>query len=313
MSSKVMKLNNGREIPIIGLGTYKSPAGEVERAVRDAIDAGYRHFDCAWLYGNESEIGDALSEKIKNGSVKREDLFITSKLWCNYHKKELVVPMIKETLANLKLDYIDLYLIHWPFGFKEDAGMWPMGEDSAYSDVDYLETWEGMEECVKLGLAKSIGVSNFNSQQLTRLLEKCKIKPVVNQIEVNPNINQKKMIKFCADRDIVVTGYCPMGRVENDGIPGFPTPTIKDPKVIEMAEKYEKTPGQIILNYLVSLGIAVVPKSVTRTRIIENIDIFDFKLDDEDTKYLDSCNKNQRICFFECFKTHPHFPFNIEY
>ncbi|KAJ8940453.1 hypothetical protein NQ318_007154 [Aromia moschata] len=312
--SKTLKLNNGREIPVVGLGTYKSRRGEVEDAVKIAVDVGYRHFDCAWLYGNEAEVGKALEETISKGKVKREDLFITSKLWNNFHAKKKVVPMLRETLANLRLDYVDLYLIHWPFAFKETASLWPINEgEGAYSDIDYLETWQGMEECVNLGLAKSIGVSNFNAHQIERLLKNCEIKPVCNQVEVNPNLNQKKLIQFCKQHDIVVVGYCPLGRSEYAGTPGFPDPTIFDPKVAEIAQKYKKTPAQVVLNYLVSLGISVIPKSVTKSRIIENIDIFDFKFDPEDVAYLDSCNKNQRVCPLSEFDTHKYYSFHTEY
>lgn len=220
--------------------------------------------------------------------------------------------MLKDTLNKLKLDYIDLYLIHWPMAFKEDAP--PLPENSSgYSDIDYLETWEGMEECVNQGLTKSIGLSNFNSEQTDRVLKNCKIKPVVNQVEVNPNINQKKLIKFCNDRNIVVVGFCPLGRSNYAGRPGFPEPTIHDPKVIEMGKKYKKTPAQIVLNYLISLGISVVPKSVTKSRIAENIDVFDFKLENADIAYLDSCNKNQRCSPQTAYADHKYFPFKIEF
>lgn len=308
-------LNNGVNLPSVGLGTYRSKQGEVEDAVKAAIDAGYRHFDCAWFYGNEAEVGSAIREKIDSGIVKREDLFITSKLWNNFHCKMSVVPKLKESLEALGLDYLDLYLIHWPFAFKEEAPMMPKEEgEQAFSDIDYLETWEGMEEGQKLNLTKSIGVSNFNSEQIERLLKHCKIKPVVNQVECNPNLNQKKLTKFCKERDIVVVGFCPLGRIEYAGRPGIPTPTIMDPAVIEMAKKYRKTPAQIILNYLVgNLGIAIIPKSVTKSRIIENFDIFDFDLDSEDVAYLDSCNKNQRVSPMTQCKNHKYYSFNIEF
>jgi len=296
------------------LGTYKSKAGEVERAVKDAIDIGYRHFDCAWFYGNEGEIGTAIKEKINDGTVTREELFITTKLWNNFHSKSKVVPTLKESLASLKLDYVDLFLIHWPFAFNEESSLWPINEGTtAYSKTDYLETWQGMEECVNLGLAKSIGISNFNSEQIERLLENCTIKPVANQVECNPNFSQEKLIQFCKSKDIVIVAYTPLGRSENSGTPGFPEPTIFDPKVIEMSKKYNKTPAQIVLNYLVSLGISVIPKSVTKSRIQENIDIFDFQLHDDDIAYLKSCNKNIRICPLTVFADHPHYPFKSEF
>ncbi|XP_044255967.1 aldo-keto reductase family 1 member B1-like [Tribolium madens] len=308
-----LKLNNGREIPIVGLGTYKSPPGQVQEAVKAAISCGYRHIDCAWFYENEAEVGQGIHAKIADGTINREDIFITSKLWNNFHAKNSVVPMLRDSLKKLGLDYVDLYLIHWPMGFKETAPPLPP-DASGYSDVDYLETWQGMEECVKLGLAKSIGLSNFNSEQIERVLQKCTIKPVVNQVEVNPNINQKKLIKFCKDRDIVVVGFCPLGRSNYVGLrPNFPSPTIHDPKVIEMGKKYNKTPAQVVLNYLVSLGISVIPKSVTPSRIEENINIFDFQLHKDDIAYLDSCNKNQRCSPQSNHADHKYFPFNIEF
>jgi aldehyde reductase len=236
-----LTLNSGAEMPIIGLGTYKLGLIEASQAVSYAIDAGYRHFDCAWFYGNEYNVGYAIREKIKQGVVKREDIFVTTKLWNNYHDKDRVIPMLKESVRNIKVGYVDLFLMHWPFGFKEIEPLWPLDEgEEAYSDVDYLETWEGMEEGVSMGLAKSIGVSNFNEEQLERLLENCKIKPAVNQIEVNPNMNQKKLIQFCKERDVMVTGYCPLGRKEYAGSPGFPDPTILDPKVIEIGKKIQQ-------------------------------------------------------------------------
>lgn len=311
---KILKLNNGMSLPTIGLGTYKSGGMDVKRAVKEAIDVGYRHFDCAWFYGNEREVGSAIRDKIKEGKIKREDIFITSKLWNNFHAKEDVIPMIRETLNEMKMDYIDCYLIHWPFGFRKDADFWPIGDGSdTYSDVDYIETWKGMEECIHKGLTKSIGVSNFNSAQIERLLQVANIKPVCNQVEVNPNINQKDLIKFCSSKDIAVVGYCPLGRSEFVGQRGFPSPTILDPKVIEIGKKYNKSAAQVVLNYLVNLGISVVPKSVTPTRIKENFEIFDFQLDENDIQYLDSCNKNQRVCPLAEFKNHPHYPFNIPF
>ncbi|KAK4878498.1 hypothetical protein RN001_011004 [Aquatica leii] len=310
----MLKLNTGHQIPIIGLGTYKSDKGEVSQAVQDAIDVGYRHFDCAWFYHNESEVGVGIQAKIQDGTVKREDLFVVTKLWNNFHAKECVVPMLKQQLKSLQLDYIDLYLIHWPFGFKETSDSWPVDEGSAaYSDVDYLETWQGMEECVELGLARAIGISNFNSAQITRLLNAVKIKPSVNQIEVNPNINNKKIIQFCKEKGIVVTGYCPLGRVDCANDPDIPKPTIFDERVIAMAEKYKKTPAQIILRYLINLGITVIPKTVTKKRMIENLNVFDFDLEGEETDYIDSLNKNVRICSFSSFEDHKYFPFHLEY
>lgn len=154
------------------------------QAVKDAIDVGYRHIDCAMLYGNEKEIGEAIREKINDGTVKREDLFIVTKLWNTFHEKEQVVPTCKKSLENFGLDYIDLYLIHWPVALKLIGPFnirLPFKDAHGY-DYDYVDTWKGMEECVRLGLTKSIGLSNFNSQQVQRVLDAATIKPVMNQV-----------------------------------------------------------------------------------------------------------------------------------
>ncbi|XP_077262529.1 aldo-keto reductase 1B-like [Temnothorax americanus] len=209
--------SDGYKMPMLGLGTYNSQMGNVKKAVKEAIDLGYRHIDTAFFYNNEKEIGEAVREKIKEGSVTREDLFITTKLWNNVHKEELVVPACKQSLANLGLEYVDLYLIHWPFAFKEGNDLLPRDATGnlVESDVDYLETWRGMEECVRQGLTRSIGISNFNSEQITRSLKSAKIAPVNNQIEININLNQEKLVDFCEKHNITVTAYSPLGQPEN--------------------------------------------------------------------------------------------------
>lgn len=163
---------------------FQSKPGEVTQAVKDAIDLGYRHIDGAHVYGNEKEVGAAIKAKIAEGVVKREDLFITSKLWNTFHRPDLVEPALKQTLADLGLDYVDLYLIHWPVGYKENGPLFPTNPDGtiALSDVDYVDTWKVMEDVLSKGLTKNIGVSNFNSEQITRLLENTRIKPVTNQV-----------------------------------------------------------------------------------------------------------------------------------
>ncbi|XP_066146886.1 aldo-keto reductase family 1 member B1-like [Euwallacea fornicatus] len=312
---RFVHLNNGVSLPTIGLGTYKSPKGQVEEAVKAAIDIGYRHFDCAWYYGNETEVGSAIKEKINSGTVKREDIFVTSKLWNNFHARDAVIPKLKESLTSLGLEYLDLYLIHWPFGIKQDGPPLPSeNAESFFTDDDYVETWKGMEDAQKLGLTKSIGLSNFNSEQVERILKNATIKPVVNQVECNPNLTQKKLISYCKERDIVIVGYTPLGRVEVAGQPGFPDPTILDAKVIAMSKKYNKTAAQIVLNYLVNnLGVVVIPKSVTPSRIKENFEIYDFVLDAEDETYLDSRNNGQRVAQLTPYKTHKYYPFNIDF
>jgi aldehyde reductase len=208
--------------------------------------------------------------------------------------------------------------MHTPMGYKytEDENLLPKDEDGnfIFSDVDYLDTWKAMEKLVEIGLVKSIGVSNFNSEQITRILENCSIKPVVNQVECNPSINQKKLIKFCKDRDIVIMAYSPMTRphyYEKD--PTLPKPAILDDRVKEIGKKYSKTPGQIVLRYLYSLGVVPIPKSSNESRIVENISIFDFELTEEEINFMDGFNTGERTVPFNATKSHKYYMFNIEF
>ncbi|PNF24354.1 1,5-anhydro-D-fructose reductase, partial [Cryptotermes secundus] len=237
-----VKLNNNYDFPVIGLGTYNAgKEGEVEQVVKDAIDVGYRHIDGAMVYENEKEVGAAINAKIAEGVIKREDIFVTSKLWNTYHKPELVQQGLRKTLADLGLKYLDLYLMHWPFAFKEGEVLMPKDENGQLipSDVDYVDTWKEMEECVKSGLTKSIGLSNFNSEQIQRVLDIATIKPVVNQVECHPYLNQSKLIAFCKERGIVITAYCPLGSPNSIARADFPAP-LKDPTLQEIAKKHGK-------------------------------------------------------------------------
>ncbi|XP_014287922.1 aldo-keto reductase family 1 member B1 [Halyomorpha halys] len=306
-----IKFNNGYDYPILGLGTWNSKPGEVVAAVKDAIDVGYRHFDCAFVYENEEQVGEAISAKIEGKVVSRSELFITSKLWCTAHKKELVVDALKKTLQNLRTTYLDLYLIHWPMGFKEGDNLFPVDKNGKIlpSDSYFTETWKGMEECVKLGLAKSIGVSNFNTKQIEDVLSVAEIKPVNNQIECHPYLNQQKLIDFCKERNISITAYSPLGS------PDRPSATPNDPVLLEdatikdLAKKYDKTPAQVLIRYQIQRGIPVIPKSVTKSRIESNFKVFDFKISDEDMAKLNSLDRNCRMVNFDMCDQHKDYPF----
>lgn len=319
MAAPTVTLNDGTKIPVLGLGTWQGgddPA-VVEQAIKDAVDAGYRHFDCAAIYGNEREIGRALREKIAEGVVKREDLYITTKLWNTDHKKEKVVPACKKSVQNFGLDYVDLYLIHWPISYKDNAnGLWPVDEkgNPMYGHEDYLDTWRAMEECVKLGLTKSIGLSNFNSVQIDKVLAIAQIKPVMNQVECHPSLNQKKLREFCAKRNIAITAYSPLGSPARPWLkPGDPQLIIEQPEIVAIAKKYGKSPAQVILRYLVDIGTIPIPKSSSKERIKQNIDIFDFKLASEEVTTMDKFDCGLRVCPAEEFKGHKDYPFNIEF
>lgn len=179
---------------------FQSKPGEVTQAVKDAIDIGYRHLDCAHVYGNEKEVGEAIAAKIAEGVIKREDLFITSKLWNTYHKTELVEVNLRKTLSDLGIEYLDLYLIHWPMAYKDGSNNFPQtpeGKPLLDDDVDYLDTWKGMEAVLAKGLVKNIGVSNFNSEQIDRLIKNSKVKPVVNQVyEILYMINHRGIRRY---------------------------------------------------------------------------------------------------------------------
>ncbi|XP_051170315.1 aldo-keto reductase family 1 member B1-like [Leptopilina boulardi] len=320
MAANKVTLNNGLECPVLGLGTWQSKdnPGVVEQAIRDAIDSGYRHFDCAFIYGNEKEIGKAIREKIAEGVIKREDLFIVTKLWNNSHRQEKIVPACKQSLKNFGLDYIDLYLIHWPTGYK-DLGKDLFGfvdekGNSLEDNVDFIETWKGMEQCFKLGLTKSIGLSNFNSQQIDRILSIAKIKPVINQIECHPNLNQKKLINFCKERDIAITAYSPLGSPKRLWAkPDDSQVAIDHPIIAKIGEKYKKSPAQVVLRYLIEIGTIPVPKSSSKMRIEENIKVFDFKLTSEEIKEIDKLDSGLRVCPALEMKNHKDYPFNIEF
>ncbi|XP_076252984.1 aldo-keto reductase 1B-like [Rhynchophorus ferrugineus] len=313
MAGKVprVKLNNGLEIPIFGLGTWKSKAGEVEQAVKDAIDIGYRHIDCAHVYGNEKEVGAALKAKFSDGTVKREDVHITSKLWNTYHRPDLVEKNLRMSLSDLGLEYLDLYLIHWPCGYKEEAETFPKNEagNIIFSDVDYLDTWKAMEELVKKNLVKSIGLSNFNKAQITRILEKGSIAPAVLQIECHPYLNQSRLLEFAKSKGIVVTAYSPLGSPDRPWAkPGDPQ-LLEDPKLKELATKYNKTPAQVLLRYQLDRGVVTIPKSVTKSRIQQNFNIFDFNLSSEDIAYLNTFDCNGRLCPLAAGYGHKYHPF----
>lgn len=284
-------------MPILGLGTWKSAPNEVYLAVKEAIKTGYRHIDCAAIYGNEQEVGKAVKECISDGIVSREDLWITSKLWNNAHGKDHVLPALKKTLSDLQLDYLDLYLIHWPVPVKHDL-MMPAKPSDFYSleDMPITDTWEGMEAAYKEGLAKNIGVSNFGIEKLQLLLDKAFVKPSANQVELHPYLSQIELVDFCHANNIFVTAYSPLGSSDRPaGMKPESEPVLlEDPIVNKIANEKGVTPAQVLLSWVVGRGISVIPKSVNPGRLKQNLEAASVSLSDEESKAIDALNRDRR-------------------
>lgn len=264
MNEKFYLLNNNYKIPNIGFGTFRTPSGEeTEKSVIDAIKSGYRHIDCAAAYGNEKSVGEA----IRKSGVAREELFITSKLWNDDKGYENTLAAFNRTLEDLQLDYLDLYLIHWPIA-KASKNNWQEANS---------ESWRALEELYKQGKVKAIGVSNFLGHHLDPLIKTAKIKPMVNQIEIHPGMLQEETVKFCEENNILVEAWAPFS---NGQI--FNNPVLK-----EIADQYKKSVAQISLRWIIQKGIIPLPKSVTPERIKNNLDVFDFEIKAQDVEKID--------------------------
>uniref|UniRef100_A0A9L0K2B5 NADP-dependent oxidoreductase domain-containing protein n=1 Tax=Equus asinus TaxID=9793 RepID=A0A9L0K2B5_EQUAS len=297
-----VELNDGRFIPVLGFGTYapeEVPKSMAGAATKVAIDVGFRHIDSAYLYQNEEEVGKALREKIRDGTVKREDIFYTTKLWATFLRPELVRPALERSLKKLGLDYVDLFIIHVPIAMKPGEELVPKdaGGKIILDTVDFCDTWEALEKCKDAGLTKSIGVSNFNHKQLEMILNKprLKYKPVCNQVECHPYLNQRKLLEFCKSQDIVLVAYSALGSHRDPNWVERDSPyLLEDPILNAIAKKHNRSPGQIALRYQLQRGVVVLAKSFNEKRIQENFQVFDFELTPEDMKAIDGLNRNFR-------------------
>lgn len=260
-------------LPSRGLGTWRSE--NLKETIKTAIELGYRHIDTASMYKNEETIGEVLEDFFNSGQLKREEIFITTKIWND--EKEDVEGSLKRSLKKLKLDYVDLYLIHWPMGYYD--------KENKLILKPLYKTWREMEECVRKKLCRSIGVSNFNVQLLLDLLSYAEIKPAVNQIEVNPYYSRANLVKFCQEFNIQVVGFQPFCRLKID--------VLNDPVIVNLAQKYKKKASQIILNWSLSRGVAVIPKSENKERLKENLECIDFVIEKEDMEKINEMNRNQ--------------------
>ncbi|XP_051547791.1 aldo-keto reductase family 1 member D1-like [Myxocyprinus asiaticus] len=322
VESHSIPLSDGNRIPIIGLGTYgdprKTPKGTAYESVKIAIDVGYRHFDCALVYYNEHEVGQAIREKIADGTVKREDIFYCGKLWGTFHPPELVRHALERTLKESGMDYVDLYIIEFPVAFKPGDVFYPKDENEkiVFYNNDLCATWEALEACKDAGLTKSLGVSNFNRRQLELILNKpgLKYKPVSNQVECHPYFSQPKLLDFCRQNDIVIVGYSPLGTSRDASWVNLKSPPLlEDTVLVSIGEKYNKSPAQVSLRFNIQRGVVVIPKSFSPQRIRDNFQIFDFSLTDDEMDAIEKLNKNVRFVELLMWRDHPEYPFHDDY
>lgn len=294
---KTLTYANGDAMPLLGLGTWKSEPGEVGAAVQEAIDVGYRHIDCAAIYGNEAEIGEALAQTIDR-EVDRKALWVTSKLWNSDHKPGDVEPALRTTLSDLKLDYLDLYLMHWPVALKPSVGFPESGDDFlSLDEVPLSATWEAMEACVRKGLCRHIGVSNFGIANLKALMEKAEIKPEMNQVELHPLLQQNEVLDFCRGQGVHVTAYSPLGSMDRPA--GFkkedePVP-MEHPVIKEIAGAHEASPAQILIAWAIQRGTAVIPKSVKPGHILSNFKADEIQLSGDERSAIAELDRGYRF------------------
>ncbi|CAF2669155.1 unnamed protein product [Rotaria sp. Silwood2] len=304
MDSRVI-LSDKNTMPRLGLGTWRSEPEKVQNIVKEAIlNCGYRHIDCAWLYKNESEVGNGINEALdlSQGKIKREDLFITTKLWNQHHGREDVEWAIRDSLEKLRLDYVDLYLMHWPVAFKKmNENQWSQNEDKTvrYYDenITLADTWKSMERLVDLKLVRSIGVSNFKPSEINEIIQIARIKPVVNQIELHPYLNQKELREYSKKENLILTSYCPLANLKRLNEREEETSPLYNPIIKQIAKSKNRTTSQIIIRWHLQHGLTLIPKTITLQRLYENCQVFDFNLSDNDMFIIDQLEKTHHRRF----------------
>ncbi|MBD1913344.1 aldo/keto reductase [Leptolyngbya sp. FACHB-16] len=284
-------------MPALGLGTWKSREGDAYRAVKEALRVGYRHIDGAWIYQNEEEVGRGIRESIQEGVVERGDIFLTSKLWNSFHAPESVEAGCRETLNALGLEYLDLYLMHWPVAFRSGKKM-PQGPDDFWplSEMPVAKTFEAMVKLRDQGLVKSVGVSNFGVSRLEQLISESGHTPAVNQVELHPYNPQNELLAYCQEKGIYLTAYSPLGSSDRPASmkASDEPPLLDNPIVKDIAAEEGITPGQLLIAWAIDRGTSVIPKSVNPSRIAENFAIASHTLSSKARAALDGIDTRFR-------------------
>lgn len=284
-------------MPGLGLGTWKSAPGEVREAVKEALRVGYRHIDCAAAYENESEVGEAIAASVSAGVVKREEVWITSKLWNDMHAPGDVEEACEKTLSDLRLDYLDLYLMHWPIATKKGVGFPRKASDFVSPEELPVEvTWHAMEKLVDAGKVRHIGVSNFSAEKVRALVGQAKRPVAVNQVELHPYLQQDDLLAACRSLGVHVTAYSPLGSKDRpDSLKGKDEPLLlEDPAVADVAKKHGASPAQVLIAFALARDTSVIPKSVNPKRIAENLAAADVELDADDRGKLAGLDRHRR-------------------
>lgn len=303
-----LQLRSGSEIDSVGLGLWKIDRAQTASVVQAAIGCGYRHFDSACDYGNEIESGNGFQAALSSGQISREDLWVTSKLWNTYHRAEHVKPALLKSLADLQLDYLDLYLMHFPIASKyvPIEKRYPPGwftdpdADEPVIEPDrvpLIETWQAMEELVSEGLVREIGVCNFGVSLLRDLMNQAAVLPSVLQVEMHPYLTQEKLVRFCKESQIAVTAFSPLGAQSyfELNMAEADEAVMQQPVVKEIAASHSRTVAQVLLRWGVQRGTAIVPKTSNAERLKENISLFDFQLTDDEMSAISSLDRHRRF------------------
>ncbi|XP_060069302.1 aldo-keto reductase family 1 member A1-like [Ylistrum balloti] len=306
----------GKPYPTVGLGTFtllgKTGASEeVANAVKVAIAEGYRHVDCAFVYGNEKAVGDAIKAKIEDGTITRNDIYITTKIWNTYHNPEHVEEALRKSLRGLQTDCVDLYLMHWPFAYKDGDNLFPQDAEGnfLFADHDYVDTWKAMEKLVGTGLTKAIGLSNFNKKQIERVLEVATVKPSNIQIEIHPYFLNEELVSFCQLNGMTVTAYAPLANPSRVLYVESEPNIFEEPILKDISAAKGKSIAQVVLRFLLQRGVVVIPKSINQARIKENKQLFDFDLTESEMQQVAGLNRNFRLFREEMAIRHKHYAF----